>query len=334
MAALSIIIPVYNKEAQINACIQSVLNQTFTDFELILVNDGSTDKSGEICIAYEQQDNRVIVINQENGGVSAARNTGINHATGYYIGFVDSDDTIEPNMYQLLMNNALSYNADISVCRLRVIFPNKTVTPDEDEKVIILNHDDALSACLKGDLDRSANNKIYKTSIAREIKFEGNIYEDILYTCKAFLRAQKTVLQNAIMYNYILSDNSASMSAFNPKYIETIKVSAAMVKLVSDSNPKCLLDAQVFDIVSNISLLNLLLLAGKDDYPKEYHTVVKNLDNYKSIINSNILTAKHRYALKIFHYSPSLYTRLMYWYGILTDAEVVKRTKKSLQKNV
>ncbi|WCT10725.1 glycosyltransferase [Mucilaginibacter jinjuensis] len=328
MAALSIIIPVYNKEAHIDSCIQSVLNQSFTDFEIILVNDGSTDTSGDICLAYEQQDSRVVVINQENMGVSAARNTGINHATGYYIGFIDSDDTIEPDMYQLLMDNALSYNADISVCRLRVIFPEKAIIPAEDSKLVVLNHDDALSACLKGDLDRSANNKIYKLPIVRDIKFEGSIYEDILYSCKVFLKAQKTVLQNSVKYNYILRGNSASMSAFNPKYMETIKVSAAMVELVSGENPKCLLDAQVFDIISNISLLNLLLLIGKKDYPAEYNTVIRNLDNYKSIINSNILKPKHRYALKIFHFSPRLYTRLMYWYGRLTDAEVVKRTRK------
>lgn len=329
MVALSIIVPVYNKEHYIDECIPSILNQTFTDFELILVNDGSTDESGNKCNYYQQLDNRVVVINQKNGGASAARNTGIQNAHGTYIGFIDSDDTIDKDMYELLINNALKYDADISVCRLQVIFPGKVISPDQGLGPVFLDHEEALSACLKGNLDRSANNKIYKRSVVQHIPFAGNIYEDILYTCKAFLAAQTTVFENVVKYNYLVRDNSASMSAFNPRYIETINVSAEMVNMVLENEPKCAPYAEAFDVVANISLLNLLLLNSKEQYAVHYDRVVNTLKKYTSFLaDTKLVSKKHKYAIKAFLLSPKLYTWSMYAYCKLTQAEVIKRTKK------
>lgn len=116
MAKISVIVPVYNVEKYISECIQSILAQTYKDIELILVNDGSSDQSGEICDGFANKNNRVKVIHIENSGPSAARNTGIEIATGEYIAFVDADDTIEPNMYEILLNQSLIHNADIVVC--------------------------------------------------------------------------------------------------------------------------------------------------------------------------------------------------------------------------
>lgn len=326
---LSIIIPVYNKAPYLGDCIRSVLSQTFTDFELILVNDGSTDASGDICQEYQAFDERIIVIDQCNAGVSAARNAGLKRAAGEYVGFIDSDDTIEPDMYELLISNILTHEADISVCRLRTIFPEKIISVPEHAKTVVLNHEDALSACLEGHLDRSANNKIYKLVLIHDLFFEGYIYEDILFTCKAFLKAKTIVVQQATKYNYIIRDNSASMSLFNERYLETIEVSATIVKLVAVNDKACLIYAQTFDIIANLSLLNLLLLFGKEHYTDVYQRVLDNLKAYRSIINSNTLSIKHRYALRLFNFSPQLYSLLMYWYGVITQAEVIKRTQKT-----
>jgi len=120
MAFLSIIVPVYNKENYLGSCIQSILSQSFEDFELILVNDGSTDGSGPKCDYYESIDPRIQVFHQKNQGVSAARNLGINEASGNYIGFIDADDTIDIKMYEMLIKNALDNKSDISICRLRL----------------------------------------------------------------------------------------------------------------------------------------------------------------------------------------------------------------------
>ncbi|MCJ8211012.1 glycosyltransferase [Mucilaginibacter sp. RS28] len=331
MPKLSVIVPVYNKECYIDECINSILNQSFTDFELILVNDGSTDNSGQKCHDYATKDSRVIVIDQQNGGPSAARNTGIKKASGTYIGFIDSDDTISADMYELLYQNALKFDADISVCRLQTVFPNKVLKPAEKHGAVILDHAEALKACLSGELDRSANNKIYRFELIKPIGFEGHIYEDILFTAKAFLGAKRTAFENVVCYNYLVRDNSASMSAFNPKYLETISVSAKIVGLVKSEDKAVIIEAQKFDIVANISLLNLLLLVGTEKYPDAYERVIRTLRSYqKQLVATASLAAKHKYALKLFWLSPKLYTTLMYWYCRFTNAEAVKRTQNNV----
>lgn len=118
---VSIIVPIYNVEEYLSNCIQSILNQTFKNFELILINDGSTDKSLDICMEYKNLDSRIVVIDKKNGGVSAARNAGIKIARGDYIAFVDPDDDIHPNMYEILINTAINDNSDLVLCGIKYI---------------------------------------------------------------------------------------------------------------------------------------------------------------------------------------------------------------------
>lgn len=329
MAALSIIIPVYNKEQYIDGCLTSILNQTFTDFQLILVDDGSTDGSEAICRRFAEADNRITLITKPNGGVSSARNVGLSKASGKYIGFIDSDDVIEPDMYELLVRNAEQCQADISICRLKTIFPDKTVAPAEQDGVKIYRHDHALSLFLKGELDMSANNKIYKAELAKQVQFNGHVYEDILYLSKIFLKAQKSVFENVVKYHYIVRDSSVSVKQFNARYLETIAVSAEIVKMVKEQAPGCLAEAQSFDVTANLSLLNLLLLVGKDVYPQAYQQVINTLNNYSQFIkNSPAVRKKHKIAYRLFAISPWLYTQAMHMYSVLTGAETTKRTKK------
>ena len=114
MAKISVVVPVYNVEAYLERCLDSLINQTLSDIEIICVNDGSTDSSPEKLEEFAKKDSRIKIINQENGGLSAARNTGIEAATGEYIGFVDSDDYVDLDFYEKLYNAATSHNADIS----------------------------------------------------------------------------------------------------------------------------------------------------------------------------------------------------------------------------
>ncbi len=127
---VSVIVPVYNTGQYLHACIQSILNQTLTDLELILIDDGSTDESGKICDSYEQQDHRVRVVHKKNAGVSAARNTGIEMAAGEYIGFVDSDDTIQPQMYESMYRAAKEHGTDIVMCDAVTVFGDCHEEPD------------------------------------------------------------------------------------------------------------------------------------------------------------------------------------------------------------
>nr|WP_067060036.1 glycosyltransferase [Mucilaginibacter sp. L294] len=327
MPLLSIIVPVFNKEKYIEDCINSILGQSFGDFELILVNDGSTDASYQICREYAAKDNRIILIDQKNAGVSAARNKGLGMARGQYIGFIDSDDTIETDMYATLIRNITSADADISVCRLRVVFPNKTVSPAESEGVVIYKHDDALSRFFNQLFDVSANNKIYKAGLLMNIEFEGRIYEDILFVTKAFTAAHTVVFENKVKYNYLVRENSVSMSKFDLRYMETIAVSARMVDLMANENMQAVAQAKAFDVIANISLLNLLLMAGRKKYRAQYNQVLANLNAYRSFITtSGFVGKKHKYAFLLFSASPGLYSTLMYTYCLLTGSELIKRT--------
>lgn len=121
MPTISVIVPIYNVEHYLSACIDSVLDQTFTDFELILVNDGSTDRCGEICDHYATKDKWIKIIHQDNKGVSAARIVGIDNAKGKYIAFVDPDDTTVPNMYRHLLDSAKRYDVEITVCPIKIV---------------------------------------------------------------------------------------------------------------------------------------------------------------------------------------------------------------------
>ncbi len=131
---ISVIVPVYNVELYLEQCLNSIINQTYKNLEIILVNDGSTDNSGVICDLYANIDNRIIVIHKDNGGVSSARNAGLNVAKGNFIGFVDPDDWIADDMYEKLYLNIQNFNANISVCEFRKVMNRENIF----EKILIV----------------------------------------------------------------------------------------------------------------------------------------------------------------------------------------------------
>ncbi len=207
MAKISVIIPVYNVEEYVQNCIKSVQNQTFSNIEIILVDDKSTDHSGELCNELALQDNRIRVIHREkNGGLSAARNSGLNVATGTYLTFVDSDDTILPSMLQTLYDNLIRYDADISMCRYSFVWENK---PEErighDHQISIWQDSDSLKEFLYGKtLDPFVCGKLYKRDVVGNLRFqEGITGEDVPFNYEIFKKSPKTVLIGESLYMYL-----------------------------------------------------------------------------------------------------------------------------------
>ena len=206
MPKLSIIIPVYNVKGLIDRCIQSVLSQTFRDYELILIDDGSSDGSAEKCDNYERKDDRVRVIHQKNSGQSYARNVGIKMAKGEFVGFVDSDDYIEPLMYESMLESAEKNDADIVVCKLQLVEPTgkiiKVVGYDDTH---VFNKLEATREILKDDMIPSFPvNKIYKRHLFKDIEFPiGRIFEDTATIYKLFYKSDKVVTISYMGYNYI-----------------------------------------------------------------------------------------------------------------------------------
>lgn len=326
MPYLSIIIPVYNKAEYLASCVDSVLNQTFTDFELILVDDGSTDGSGTLCDHYARSDQRVVVIHQINQGVSVARNSGLDAAKGSYIGFADGDDLLEPDMYEILLDLAKEHQADVVVCGVKKVFPTKIELFYGTDQTRVYDTDGALDALLRKEFLRSVYDKVYKVNIAKSAAFEGRINEDILYNFMVLQRASKTVFHDVIKYNYIIRDSSVSMTGFSDKWMDTIAFSRRIVSICRDTMPQLLSRAREFDLVTHISLLNQLLLSGKGTDTQEFKTVATELLSFSDFIDKAIVRKKHRAAFRLFKFSPRLYRLFMGVYCRLTDADVSKKS--------
>jgi len=327
MPFLSIIVPVYNKVSYIDACIVSILDQTYSDFELILVDDGSTDGSEDRCDHYGKIDNRVVVIHQENMGVSVARNNGLAKCTGKYIGFVDSDDTLEKDMYELLIRNAVNYGSDISICGIMRIHGNHVKNRTNEKDVYVYGTEEGLLEVLTGLFDMSANNKIFKSEIAQSVQFEGKFKEDLLYNVRIFLKAGRIVFQNISKYIYTLRENSVSVRKFSIRDMEGLMIDRQIIELVSGRNEKIIQEAQKNFFVQNLSTLNLILLFSEIPYPEDYSIIKDNLKEYSFLTTGKVLNIKHRLAYLFFRFSPLLYRNMLRLYVALIPSEVGIRDK-------
>lgn len=283
---ISIIVPVYKVEPYIHKCIDSILNQTFKDFELILIDDGSPDNCGKICDEYALKDNRVLVIHKENGGLSSARNRGIDIAKGEYIGFVDSDDWIEPDMYEILYDICKLNDCDMANCSSTIYFPNKTVV-NGGHSLIIHNKEEAMKTMLEGKLyDEVAWTKLIKKELLSNIRFkEGIIYEDTDFTYRVIDKANKIGCIGKAKYNYMKREGSTMDKAVRDLRIDAAIIYEEMYEFFKIKYPS----------LSNIVLLKLanscmsiLNMISKDDnfkYNKEkYYKVAYILNkHYKRI---------------------------------------------------
>lgn len=232
-ALISVIVPIYNTERFVPACIDSILNQTYGNLEIILVDDGSTDRSRAIADEYALLDSRVKVIHQDNAGASAARNAGIRQAKGSWVSFIDSDDTIEPDYYEKILDCALNTGAEISF--------GISFIMDEDGRRIngvreyiheaSFNHDDGLYHLLKSDVFGIAVNKLYKKDLVHK-GFDENIRinEDLMFNWECFSMAKRSTFVGKPLYNYRIRTGSASRSGFGRKQADTVTVMEEITK--------------------------------------------------------------------------------------------------------
>ena len=221
---LSIIVPVYNVEEYVSECIDSILAQTFTDWELILINDGSTDNSGKICDEYAQKDSRIKVIHKENGGLSSARNVGLDITKGEYITFIDSDDRIiGENVFQRLIE-ILSKDSEIDIVQYDVI--HKWQSTEEHKRIYpfktYYNKENILKAYLTEDIHVACWDKIFKAEIFKDIRFPlGQISEDIAIIPQIVENTNKLVTTNIGYYGYRYRENSITTSNYDFKKIRS-----------------------------------------------------------------------------------------------------------------
>lgn len=228
MVQLSVIVPVYNVESYLKRCVDSILEQTFEEFEVILVDDGSLDNSSEICNKYSESDKRVKVIHKKNGGLSSARNAGLNIAKGEYIAFIDSDDYVSKDMFKTMINLALSNNYDIVSCGFKRFYENSCNEPVCRGTIYKYSNIEALSNYLleydnvNRKIDTVVWNKIYKRELFNDITFpEGKIYEDGYVTYKLLYKANNIAHIDDELYYYFQRQDSISNSGFSENDVKS-----------------------------------------------------------------------------------------------------------------
>ncbi len=243
---LSIIVPVYNVEYYLEKCVQSIIDQTMTDIEIILVDDGSPDQCGKMCDEYAEHDSRIVVIHKENGGLSDARNKGLDVAKADYVAFVDSDDYIDRDMMELLYSNILREDADISVCGVYNEF-GEAVYPTKDTLggFYVADSKEAVRLELT-EVPITAVNKIYKKALFDKIRFpKGKLYEDAHTITPVLLIANKVVYDLKPKYHYIHRENSITTKAYRPQVLSLIEANKNNMELICARYPE-LRDAAEF----------------------------------------------------------------------------------------
>lgn len=213
---ISVIVPVYNMEQYLERCVNSIRQQTYEDLEIILVDDGSTDCSPQMCDAYAEQDVRIKVVHKQNGGLSDARNAGLAVATGMYIGYVDSDDWIEPQMYEKLYYACVAHEAQIAICRYAKMYQDGTITGGTNE-VVPLSREELLQIYICDNSEYTIYNSVWSKLFHRDL-VDGVLFpvgrnsEDIVYTTKAFCKTSKAVYVDECLYNYVLDRADSIMN--------------------------------------------------------------------------------------------------------------------------
>lgn len=315
MPKLSIIVPVYKVEQYINKCIDSILNQTFTDFELILVDDGSTDNCGKICDKYAKKDERVRVIHKENSGLSDARNTGIEVATGEIIGFIDSDDWIEPCMYAEMLNYMEENNLDIVCADTNQVKEGKVKFKPRYSKNKIWSRNEAICEILNGTLDNAAWNKIYKRNVIGDVRYpKGRIYEDVATTYKFIYNSQKVGYISKAYYNYLKRKGSIVASGFNSKSrYDCFLGYRERLNFAKEHNLSCVNDCELLALETALAVLTAFYANDEDKASERFVDVSKFINEHLNIKYVSNMRSKHKFLLWSFRNCKSahrLYAKL------------------------
>lgn len=328
---ITIIIPIYQVEKYLRKCIDSVLSQTYKNLEIILVDDGSTDSSPEICEYYQKKDSRIKVIHKENGGLSDARNAGMKIATGKYIGFIDSDDYIKSDMYQVLYENIVKTNADISICDFLAIKESDANYNREERKQDINEYNtiEALRLLIENKIRSYAWNKLYKRELLEGIQFpKGKKMEDLAVMYKIFEKAEKVVYTNKTEYYYLQRSSSIlgniDMQLTNDLYEFVTERYQYIIRKYPELRESLNIDRIRYILIYH---KNIALLSNKKAYKEnklitEYLFFKEVFKKYKNVICFNIgIMSKLEY--KLLYFSRGLFFRYY---------QVKKILKKAIKK--
>lgn len=301
LPVISVIIPIYNVEKYLKKCIDSIVYQTYEKLEIILVDDGSTDSSGEICNEYEKKDNRIIVFHKENGGLADARNYGIKRANGEYITFVDSDDFVEKNYVEELYRLIDAYKTKIAIGTMTIISNKNRNDMGKGYIEKVFSTEECLLYMLqeKG-FTVSANAKIYLKDLFNDVEYpKGRLYEDNGTTYKLILKCDRIAYSCKSIYNYCLRDDSIISQKFTMKKMDYIYLTDIECENIVNKYPDLLEATEGRKAVARFSVLRQMLNSKLSKEEKEeQRQVIKYLkQHYTQLVNSNFVSKKTKISL-------------------------------------
>lgn len=286
---ISIIIPVYNAESYIRRCIESVLSQTYKEIQVILINDGSTDNTLSILEEYSRSDSRIQLINKDNSGVSRTRNIGIDISDGEYIGFVDADDYLEPEMYEKLYNAIKKTAADVACCGYYQDFDTYKYEISVDDSLLADNKtyyelcgtSNILGQYFRQDIRSGIGdgnwNKLFRKDIISDIRYDNTLYcEDVDFQIKVFEKCKKVVCIKEMLYHYVDNSFSATKKEFNDSKAGALNVVDDVLNRVLSTYPDIKTQAYAFHLTWYISVLQDLMGNRNSKASKYYYKIIRN----------------------------------------------------------
>lgn len=311
---ISVIVPVYKTEKYLDRCVESIVNQTYRNLEIILVDDGSPDNCPRLCDTWAEQDDRITVIHKENGGASSARTAGIHKAVGEYVGFVDSDDWIENDMYEYLINLAVNHDAQVACAAFRDVDINDMEAPYEDnaaEQLKIYDFKNMIKY-MNDDCLWSMCNKIYSRALFEstpEFSERLSFSEDAMYNYFLYKNTKKLVVSNKIKYNYFRHQESAIAGCITYDLIDD---SMLAYKIIDDDFDKSS-DAYPYQIANKVKndmfLINSVIRNQK--CLDRYEVLRKDILKYKKYIFDkryrDVYCFRHRFGVFLLKYAPKIY---------------------------
>ena len=297
---ISVIVPVYKVEQYLRKCVDSIIKQTYSNLEIILIDDGSPDNCPIICDEYAMKDNRVVVIHKKNGGLSDARNVGIAKSTGKYITFVDSDDYIASDYIEYLYKLILSANGDVSIVLPQIFYDNQeqVAISNKKESIRIYDSKSALLTMLyQKKFDTSAWGKLYSKKIFEDVVFPvGNIYEDISTIYKTLLNSKVIVYSNQKKYYYLKRNDSIMGRSFKEKDMDYIYQAESMYNSIKNIDKEIEIAARCRLINANFSVLKKIYKYDKKN--KNLKLIIANIKSMrKGILFNKEVRIKTRVAV-------------------------------------
>ncbi|MBR1849200.1 MAG: glycosyltransferase family 2 protein [Lachnospiraceae bacterium] len=310
----TIVIPVYNTEKYLEECVESVIKQSFQELEIILVDDGSTDSSPLLCDALAKQDERIRVVHKKNGGLSSARNAGIQAAKGQYIGFIDSDDYIHPDMYQKMYDAIRGYHSKIICCGRYDVYSDYTqmgLVPENEE---VISYVEGIRSILtwKG-MDGSACDKVFESTLFENLSFpEGELNEDVAVMYRLMEKAENIALVPTPFYYYRHRGGSITQSGFGKSMMDSLKHAREILQYMEEHIPELIPEASYYKTKILMGVIFCLTndeAAKRKEYGSLYKECVSELRQTKKIILrfETGKMAKKNYYKAIMMTIPSLY---------------------------